>query len=67
VELRDGRLLKVPVTVEPPRPQVELLSKGTQGDAAVASPVHLGSPTTCPDGRLVFFLKSASRQKLSAH
>ena len=60
VELKDGRLLKAPVTVEPPRPQVVLLSKGTQGDASVApSPVQLGSPDDLPlEGRLVFFLKS---------
>ena len=36
VELRDGRQLKVPVTVDPPRPQVTLLSKGTQDDASTA-------------------------------
>ena len=30
VELKDGRLLKAPVTVEPPRPQAVLLNKGVQ-------------------------------------
>jgi hypothetical protein len=60
VQLRDGRELKTPVTVEPPRPQVDMLSKGAQDDAASApSPVHLGSPDDLPlNGRLVFFLKS---------
>ena len=60
VQLHDGRELKVPVTVDPPRPQVTLLSKGTQDQASEeASPVHLGSPNDLPvDGRLVFFLKS---------
>jgi hypothetical protein len=60
VELRDGRQLKAPVTVEPPRPQVALLSKGTQQEAsAPPSPVHLGSPDDLAvEGRLVFFLKS---------
>ena len=60
VELRDGRELKVPVSVDPPRPEVTLLSKGTQDEASVdPSPVHLGSPNDLPvDGRLVFFLKS---------
>ena len=59
VTLRDGRLLKVPVTVGTPRPEAELLSKGTQDDAATASPVRMGSPDDLPlDGRLVFFLKS---------
>jgi hypothetical protein len=60
VKLLDGRQLKVPVTVDPPRPQVTLLSKGVQDEAnAPPSPVHLGSPDDLPlDGRLVFFLKS---------
>ena len=60
VQLQDGRLLKVPVTVEPPRPQVTLLSKGIQNDVSTApSPVHLGSADDLPvDERLVFFLRS---------
>lgn len=60
VELKDGRQLKAPVTVEPPRPQVALLSKGVQEDASTPpSPVQLGSPDDLPlEGRLVFFLKS---------
>ena len=60
VLLRDGRQLKAPVTVDPPRPQIALLSKGVQDEAgAAASPVHLGSADDLPvDGRLVFFLKS---------
>jgi hypothetical protein len=60
VQLRDGRDLKVPVSVEPPRPRVILLSKGTQDStSAEPSPVHLGSPDDLPvDSRLVFFLKS---------
>jgi len=60
VQLRDQRELKVSVSVGPPRPQVTLLSKGTQDQAsAEPSPVHLGSPNDLPvDGRLVFFLKS---------
>ena len=60
VALRDGRELKVPVAVDPPRPEITLLSKGTQDDStAEPSPVHLGSPDDLPvDGRLVFFLKS---------
>jgi hypothetical protein len=64
VHLRDGRQLKVPVTVNPPRPQVTLLSKGTQDDSmATASPVHMGSPDDVPLGaRLVFFLKSVVPQ-----
>jgi hypothetical protein len=60
VELQDGRQLKVPVTVESPRPEITLLNKGVQEDAsAPPSPVHFASPDDLPvDGRLVFFLKS---------
>ena len=60
VHLHDGRQLKAPVTVNPARPQVTLLSKGLQEDAsAIPSPVHLGSPDDLAlEGRLVFFLKS---------
>ena len=60
VQLQDGRQLKVPVTVEPPRPQITLLNKGIQEDAsAAASPVHLANVDDLPvDGKLVFFLKS---------
>ena len=60
VQLQDGRQLKVPVTVEAPRPQITLLNKGIQEDASAApSPVHLASTDDLPvDGKLVFFLKS---------
>ncbi len=60
VLLQDGRQLKVPVTVDAPRPQVTLLNKGVQEeDSTAPSPVRLGSPDDLPlDGRLVFFLKS---------
>jgi hypothetical protein len=60
VELRDGRQLKVPVTVNQPRPQVTLLSKATQDDSLpTPSPVRMGSPDDLPLGaRIVFFLKS---------
>src|SRR5579862_1247424 len=60
VQLRDGRELKVPVTVEAPRPQIALLSKGTQDQPSDApSSVKLGSTDDLPvERRLVFFLKS---------
>jgi hypothetical protein len=60
VQLRDGRQLKAPVTVDPPRPQVTLLSKGTQEESSAApNPVRLGSLEDLPvDQRLVFFLQS---------
>ena len=61
VELKDGRELDAPVTVNPPRPEITLLSKGVQEVAPAApSPVEFGSPDDLPvDGRLVFFLKSS--------
>lgn len=60
VELKDGRGLRVPVTVDIPRPQAVLLNKGVQEDSsAPPSFVQLKSPDDFPiDGRLVFFLKS---------
>ena len=60
VQLLDGRTLRAPVAVAPQRPQVTLLSKGTQDTAgAEPSPVQLGSPDDLPiERRLVFFLKS---------
>jgi hypothetical protein len=62
VELRDGRRLKAPVMVSPPRPQVILLNKGLQTDSgAPPSPVQLGNADDLPvQSRLVFFLKSVS-------
>jgi hypothetical protein len=67
VELKDGRLLKAPVAVDPPRPQATLLSKGVQQIAAQSpSPVQLGSADDLPlDGRLVFFLKSTVPAKFA--
>jgi hypothetical protein len=64
VTLKDGRELKAPVAVNPPRPQVTLLSKGVQ-DAGAAAPsaVEFSSSDDLPvGGRLVFFLKSVSPQ-----
>jgi hypothetical protein len=60
VQLKDGRSLKVPVSVDAPRPQVTLLSKGIQDSAnQTPSPILFGSPDDLPiEGRLVFFLKS---------
>lgn len=62
VTLKDGRELKTPVNVDPPRPQIALLSKGIQDQAAAKpTPVQFGSPDDLPvDSHLVFFLKSTS-------
>jgi hypothetical protein len=59
VELKDGRRLKAPVTVDQPRPKVTLLNTGIQEDGAAPLPVEISSPGDLPvDSRLVFFLKS---------
>ncbi len=60
VQLRDGRELKVRVSVMPARPQIALLSKGAQDQAAeTPEVVRLGSLDDLPVAkRLVFFLKS---------
>ena len=65
VLLQDGRELRVPVIVEPLRPQVTLLSKGAQEElSAPPSPVQLGSPDDLPiDRKLVFFLRAAKPPK----
>jgi hypothetical protein len=60
VQLQDGRVLQTPVIVGPPRPQITLLSEGSQDDVSAPSPVHLGSPDDLPvERRLVFFLHSS--------
>jgi len=64
VTLRDGRTIHVAATVEAPRPQVDLLSKGVQhdeseSDPGVPPPVRLGSANDLPlQRRLVFFIRS---------
>lgn len=63
VTLKDGRVLTTPVKVGPPRPQVMLLNKSVENDAATQPPVQLASPDDLPidmssGGRVVFFLKS---------
>jgi hypothetical protein len=62
VALKDGRELKTPVTVNPPRPAITLLSKGVQNSAkGPPIPVQFGSADDLPvDGKLVFFLQSTS-------
>jgi hypothetical protein len=62
VELKDGRELKTPVTVAPPRPEISLLSKGVQNSVkGPPIPVQFGNADDLPvDGKLVFFLQSNS-------
>jgi len=58
VALKDGRVLQLQTTVEPPRPKVTLVSKTVQ-PGPIPSPIHLGNQNELPqDARLSFFLKS---------
>jgi hypothetical protein len=58
VALKDGRVLNLQTTVEPPRPKVTLLSKSIQPGAA-PSAIRLGNQDELPqDGRLSFFVKT---------
>lgn len=57
VALKDGRVLALQTTVEPPRPKVTLLSKSVQPGAPSA--VRLANPDEVPQGaRLSFVLKT---------
>ena len=60
VVLLDGRKLKVPVSVGPPRPQAALLNVGVQDAGSDQhSPVTFAGSSDLPvQGRLVFFMKS---------
>jgi hypothetical protein len=58
VALKDGRVLQLQTTVEPPRPKVTLVSKSVQPGAG-SSAIHFGNQDELPqDGRLSFFLKA---------
>jgi hypothetical protein len=58
VALKDGRVLQLQTTVEPPRPKVTLVSKSVQ-PGPVPSGIRLGNQDELPqDGRLSFFLKT---------
>ena len=58
VALKDGRVLDLQTTVEPPRPKLTLVSKSVQ-PGAVPSGVHLGNGDELPqDARLSFYLKT---------
>jgi hypothetical protein len=60
VKLNDGRTLDVPVTVQPPRPRVHLLSKQVVlGAASQSSEIHLADQSELPlDGQLSFAIKT---------
>lgn len=58
VSLKDGRVLDLQTTVEPPRPKVSLVSKSVQ-PGATSSGIRLGNTDELPqDAHLSFFLKT---------
>jgi hypothetical protein len=58
VGLKDGRVLDLQTTVEPPRPKIILLSKSVQGGPSLSA-IRLGNQDELPqDGRMSFFLKT---------
>lgn len=65
IHLKDERVLDVPVTIAPARPQVQLLSKSiaiTPGGSSAF--IHLGNENDLPQyGHLNFFLKSIAPQQ----
>lgn len=59
VTLKDGRVLDLATTVQASRPQVTLISKNIQPDAAAASPIQLGGDDELPqNAQLSFSLKT---------
>jgi hypothetical protein len=60
VSLKDGRLLDVAATVQPPRPKLALISKNIQPDAtAASSAIHLEGQDELPqNAQLSFSLKT---------
>ncbi len=60
VVLKDGRVLDLPITVQPPRPRLTLISKTIQPDASAApSPIQLASQEELPQqAQLSFSLKT---------
>ncbi|MGA8145770.1 MAG: hypothetical protein WB987_17930 [Candidatus Acidiferrales bacterium] len=65
VALRDGRVLDLQTTVEPPRPRVALLSKNVQRGPASAA-IRFGSDDELSQGgRLSFFLKTEVPEKFA--
>ncbi|MHB1937773.1 MAG: hypothetical protein ACYCOR_14460 [Acidobacteriaceae bacterium] len=65
VHLKDGRVLDVPITIAPPRPRVELLSKSIAVNSGGSYAfIRLGNGNDLPQyGHLNFFLKSVAPQQ----
>ncbi|HUI41541.1 MAG TPA: hypothetical protein VL523_06200 [Terriglobia bacterium] len=59
VQLKDGRVLDAPATVEPPRPRLALISLNVTPGADTAAAIHLGNSDELPqDGQLSFVVKT---------
>jgi hypothetical protein len=66
VALRDGRVLDLQTTVEPPRPRVTLLSKSVQ-QGSERTPIRFTNSDELPQGALmVFFLRSDAPEQFSS-
>jgi len=58
VNLKDGRILDLDTTIDPPRPRVTLLSKSVRS-GSLPSVIHFGNQDDLPqDGQISFFLKT---------
>jgi len=65
VALKDGRVLDLQTTVQPPRPRVTLVSKSLQSGPG-PSAIRLGDQDLLPqDGKISFFVKSDLPEKFS--
>lgn len=63
--LKDGRVLTLVTSIDPPRPKVSLLNKNIQPGPS-PSPIQLGNQDELPQGaRLSFFLKAAVPDRFS--
>jgi hypothetical protein len=65
VALKDGRVLDVPTTVDPPRPRIALVSKSIQ-PGPTPTGINLGSQEELPlEGQISFLVKTEIPQKLT--
>ena len=69
VSLKDGRSVRLPVTLAPPRPEVELIARGVASVPDKAAPrVELAGRDELPwDARVTFSIRVAAPTTLTAH
>ena len=58
VSLKDGRVIDLQTTVEPPRPKVDLIGKSIQTGPSGSAIRFAGQDQLPQDGRIAFFLKT---------